>query len=120
MEKESIIELQKIDCNCNNCKYMVRDFAKFEISLQDHHRWQLEYFLKLQLKKIERAIFQTGRNDFDSAKIIFKEVQEAKFQFNKGECRINFGNCTKLGIPVSFIPDTCQLDTQSCFEHRSN
>ena len=26
MDKESIIELQKIDCNCNDCIYMVRDF----------------------------------------------------------------------------------------------
>jgi len=28
MDRESIIELQKIDCNCNDCKFMVRDFEK--------------------------------------------------------------------------------------------
>lgn len=28
MDKESIIELQKIDCNCNDCVFMVRDFYK--------------------------------------------------------------------------------------------
>lgn len=26
MDKESIFELQKIDCNCNDCIFMVRDF----------------------------------------------------------------------------------------------
>ena len=30
MDKESIIELQKIDCNCNDCKFMVRDFEKLK------------------------------------------------------------------------------------------
>lgn len=28
MNKESIYELQKIDCNCNNCGYFVRDIEK--------------------------------------------------------------------------------------------
>ena len=28
MEKDSIIELQKIDCNCNDCKFLQRDFEK--------------------------------------------------------------------------------------------
>lgn len=30
MDKESIIELQKLDCNCNDCKYMARDFEKYK------------------------------------------------------------------------------------------
>ncbi len=30
MTKESIIELQKIDCNCNDCKHLVRDFEKYK------------------------------------------------------------------------------------------
>lgn len=28
MDKESIYELQKIDCNCNDCKYFERDIEK--------------------------------------------------------------------------------------------
>ena len=28
MDKESRYELQKIDCNCNDCKFMERDFEK--------------------------------------------------------------------------------------------
>jgi hypothetical protein len=26
MDKDSIFELQKIDCNCNDCIFMIRDF----------------------------------------------------------------------------------------------
>ncbi len=29
MDKESVYELQKIDCNCNDCGFMVRDFEKY-------------------------------------------------------------------------------------------
>lgn len=28
MTRESIIELQKIDCNCNDCKFMLRDLLR--------------------------------------------------------------------------------------------
>ena len=34
--------------------------------------------------------------------------------------RINYGNCQKFNKLVSFIPNTSQLDTQLCFEHRRN
>jgi len=77
MDKESIFELQKIDCNCNDCKFMVRDFAKFEAH--------------------KKSYAGTGIMD-----------------------RMAFGNCTKFNKPVSFIPETCQLETQNCFIHRKS
>lgn len=68
MTKESIYELQKIDCNCNDCKFMERDLSKIP---------------------------------------------------TKGNAaKINYGHCSKFDKPVTFIPVTCQLDTQVCFEHR--
>lgn len=70
MNKESIIELQKIDCNCNDCKHMIRD-------------------LKRPPKK-------------------------------GSPCPINYGHCYLFDKPVSFIPATCQIETQDCFEHRAN
>ncbi len=30
MDKESILELQKLDCNCNDCVFMIRDFDKMK------------------------------------------------------------------------------------------
>lgn len=32
MTRESIIERQKIDCNCNDCKYFVRDIEKTKLN----------------------------------------------------------------------------------------
>jgi hypothetical protein len=32
--------------------------------------------------------------------------------------KLNFGMCTKFNKSVTFIPATCQLETQNCFEHR--
>jgi hypothetical protein len=32
--------------------------------------------------------------------------------------KLNFGNCTKFNKSVTFIPNTCQLETQECFQHR--
>lgn len=77
MTKESIIELQKIDCNCNDCIFMKRDLNK----------------LQLHKKSYEGLGFTD---------------------------RLAFGNCEKFNKAVSFIPETCQIETQECFKHRRN
>jgi len=91
-----MIELQKIDCNCNDCNFMVRDIEKYKKSLSTHRKWRLDSFEKRKLL--------TGYSD--------------KFQFNKKEVSINYGRCNKLNKNVLFIPNTCQLETQECFNHR--
>lgn len=70
MTKESIYELQLIDCNCNDCGYLVRDLSR----------------------------------------------PPAKGKPNP----INYGVCKKFEKEVSFIPATCQPDTQHCFIHRKD
>lgn len=75
MDKESRYLLQLIDCNCNDCIYMTRDFVKLEAH--------------------KKHYAGTGLID-----------------------RIAYGHCSKLNKPVSFIPETCQIDTQECFKHR--
>jgi hypothetical protein len=69
------IELQLIDCNCNDCKFIVRDLD--------------------MLNKHKKTFVGTGIMD-----------------------KLNFGMCTKFNKSVTFIPHTCQLETQQCFEHR--
>lgn len=123
MDKESIYELQKIDCNCNNCGHLTRDAQEFERSLERHHRWQLDHFNTVKNNLLEKAKFyrKRGRED-DEKKARNCEVQaeKMKFQFSKAEAKLNYGHCGKLNKPVSFIPDTCQLHTQECFEHRKD
>lgn len=76
MDKTSLVELQKIDCNCNDCIFMARNTERFA-----------------------------------SFNHLYVDNKKASY-------RLNYGNCTKLNKPVSFIPGNCQLHTQDCFKHR--
>jgi len=42
-EKENQYLLQKIDCNCNDCRYMERDIEQYK----EWSKWHLEYQQKL-------------------------------------------------------------------------
>jgi hypothetical protein len=120
MTPESTYELQRIDCNCNNCGFMQRDFQKFQQSLNDHHAWQLDYFNGIRDKMIHSAIEWYRKGDIEKHDAIMKEVSKRKFHFFRNECHLNYGNCLKFAKPVSFIPNTCQLETQHCFIHRKD
>lgn len=120
MTKESAYELQKIDCNCNNCLHMQRDLKRFEESLSLHHKWQLDYFNVVKANLLKKANEWKNKGQLDKAAVLIIEAESMKFQFNKITCRINYGHCSYFEKPVSFIPNTCQLETQSCFKHRSS
>lgn len=77
MDNESRYLLQLIDCNCNDCIHLTRDFDKLNL-----HRQQYQ---------------GTGLMD-----------------------NLQFGDCNKKQVAVSFIPNVCQLETQQCFQHRKN
>lgn len=79
MDKESILALQRIDCNCNDCAFMVRDLEKYH--------------------SFDHVYFEAGR-------------------VTNPTWRTTYGNCTKFNKPVSFQPNTIQIDTQECFKHR--
>lgn len=119
MDKESIIALQKIDCNCNDCIFMERNNDEFKASLERHHKWQLDYFETIKQKKIEKAKWwRDTKGDLEKWNDLLMEAEAMRFQFDKKEAMINYGNCTKLLKAVSFIANTFQLDTQDCFTHR--
>jgi hypothetical protein len=99
---------------------MNRDFDKFKKSLEDHHRWQLDYFTIIKSKLIEKAKEWKKKGEMDKHDYIMKEASEMRFQFDKSEASINYGDCSKLNKPVSFIPNVCQPDTQHCFIHRKS
>ena len=119
MDKESVIELQKIDCNCSDCIFMVRDLEKHKLSVELHHKWQLDYFniIKSNLEKKAKE-WRDVKGDLEKWDTLLTEAENIKFQFNRNEAMINYGFCSKLQKDVSFIPNTCQLDTQDCFKHR--
>lgn len=119
MDKESIITLHKIDCNCNDCIFMERNNDEFKNSLEIHHKWQLDYFEKIKQKKIEKAKWwKDVKGDLEKWNDLLMEAEAMRFQFDKKEAMINYGNCKKKNTAVSFIPNTCQIENQQCFKHR--
>ena len=135
MYKESIIGLQKIDCNCNDCVFMIRNVDRFKQSLIQHEKWQLDYFNTIKNNLLKKAKWWTevaGKkaqeegNKIKLAECVRKsknligEAESMRFQFDKSTCSIQYGTCSKFSKDVSFIPNTCQLDTQQCFSHRRN
>lgn len=118
MDKSSIIELQRLDCNCNDCISLVRDLDRFKKSLDDHYRWQFDYFTAVRNNLYQKAEEWSQKGFPYKARSVWKEANKLKFQFDKKEALINYGQCTKFKKDVSFIPNVLQLDTQECFIHR--
>lgn len=119
MSKDSTIELQKIDCNCNDCIHMERNFNKFNNSLEFHKNLQLHSFEIRKKKLVEKAI-EWKDKDLKISQELMKESKSIKFLFDKSVARINYGKCNLYNKEVSFIPNTCQLETQRCFKHRKS
>ena len=110
MTKESTYELQLIDCNCNDCVHLVRDLSRYTLSQIFH-------------EKLQKEEFDRNRNHELFIGYTLKETttinKAFKLQFKPQKPITQFGYCKKLDFTqVSFIPGTCQLETQKCFEHR--
>lgn len=119
MDKESIIALQKIDCNCNDCKFMVRNIEKYKESEILHHKWQFDYFNETKEKLIAKGEKWIEEGEIKKGETILKEANRMKFVY-ENTCYINYGFCDKFKKDVSFIPNVCQLHTQECFKHRKD
>lgn len=102
MDKESIYELQKIDCNCNDCKFMERDFVTYK-KWEEWHR-SLAY------------------QEFEASKKLLQIRKDAQFIFDKSNL-MQYGVCSNptaltFNKSISFIPNVCQIETHGCFKHR--
>ena len=118
MDKDSLILFQKIDCNCNDCKFMNREFDKYKKSQELHHKWQLDHFNGAKKRVIAKANEWKEKDEIQKYENLMNEANKMNFIFDKSTTIINYGNCTKLNKEVNFVPNVCQLDTQDCFEHR--
>jgi hypothetical protein len=96
---------------------MVRDFDKWKESKDKHYQSQLDYFNTIRDNLIKKSNEWRKKGESAKADQIQKEANKMQFAFTEN-FHINYGNCTKFNKPVSFIPDTCQIETQNCFEHR--
>ena len=76
-------------------------------------------FETIKQKTIDRAKEWIRTRDQKKADTLLKEADRMRFVYERTSY-INYGNCTKFNKPVSFIPVTCQLETQQCFYHRKD
>ena len=122
MDRNSRIELQKIDCNCNDCAFLFRDFDAYNKSKELHKKWQLEDF-EIRKEKLLKLINEKKNQDEIDLQVIKdleRQYKKMRFQFDKSTCSTSFGKCAKLQKSVAFIPSTCMIETQDCFKHRSD
>ena len=96
-DKEFRYQWQLIDCNCNDCGYLERDFALFK-------KWEC-WNREIQLR------------DFDNSKAKGFVRNNASFQFDKSSL-LMYGKCLNKGVSVSFIAGLCSLSNRTCFKHR--
>src|SRR3989338_4997337 len=98
-DKESIILLQKIDCNCNNCKHMERDLVTQQKWQDWHRKIDFEEFEKKKAKAIQDAL---GVEEEVSRNASIRIAEKMKFQFNDKAKLIQYGFCGKYQKQVSF------------------
>jgi hypothetical protein len=115
---ESVIELQKLDCNCNDCVFMVRDMETYKKWENFHREVQQNEFDRKVARLNKQADEYYKKQEFVKGLALEKELRGMKFVFDKSYVSFNYGNCTKLNKSVSFMPNTIQLETQQCFKHR--
>lgn len=104
--KRMSLELQLLDSNCNECIFMVRDTVAYKNKLQEV-RDETERRFYVELYRLWDC--NTKENDIEMSRMKL----QLPSKINEG-----FGHCSKLNKPVTFIPETCQVHTQECFQHR--
>lgn len=114
-------ELQLIDCNCNNCVFMQRDLDKYKKREDYHKNASLLEFEQAKAKAIKEAqeVIDNSTDHLEkkSGEGMLRVANKMRFQFEK-KFLLNYGKCLKFNRDISFLPMTCQIETQSCFQHR--
>lgn len=94
---------------------MVRNIDKYKSWENNRKNMQFEDFERKKQKAFDIA---NECEDPKGKETLLAVAEKMEFIYEKGI--IQYGNCTKFDKEVSFIPNTCQLETQQCFEHRRN
>lgn len=95
---------------------MKRDLSKWQFWHDWHKAMEQIEFDKAKAKAIAEA--QRIEDEKMQAGMLYK-ARKMRFLFDKSKL-VNYGICLKFNKNVSFIPDTCQPQTQNCFVHRKD
>ena len=99
---------------------MYRNADRFNDSVAFHYKMQLDHFENERERQVDNMIEWANKHENDKALRVWRQIDKMKFIFDKSVCKINYGTCTKYNKPVSFVPNTIQLETQECFKHRKD
>jgi hypothetical protein len=119
LKKQSAYGLQLIDCNCNDCGFLKRDLNTFQKNLAEDKVDQQILFDNKKARAIEKALKkkEQGNKNWEQSLRAANALTHTYFPQSTPQC---YGHCSKLDKPVTFIPNTLQLHTQSCFVHRKD
>lgn len=116
-----MIELQNLDCNCNDCFYLQRSLAKRQEHIDFHYQEQKKHFNTKRIKLLERGEYWLFiKKDKKKAKLLFNEARKMLFVFSEGPCSLSYGKCILKKINISFIVKIMMEENFNCFKHRLN
>lgn len=130
LTKESRIELQYIDCNCNDCKHLFRLLDKQNNILSSSKVSDEETFYTVKDNKEKdirntiasltkhKEIIPDAERKIDKHKNRLELLLAEKYVYQGSKAPNQYGVCCKFNKQVTFIPNTCQIETQGCFKHR--
>lgn len=119
MDKNSAYELQKIDCNCNDCGYLVRDLEKYKVQIAHDKSEQIWFFRRKKARRLWEARKKFKKDPIKGAQSL-KEAIALSHTYRPQIVQSNYGNCSRFEKDINFLPNTFQIDTQDCFKHRKD
>lgn len=119
MDKESIYLFQKLNCNCNDCIFMNRDFDALKEAKKIAEMGEKYLFDRTFKRRMQEAWDNNKAGKHKRCSNLIKDIRKKKFVYVHTS-DILYGNCTKLKKKVTFIANDFQLETQECFKHRKD
>lgn len=107
-------ELELLDCNCNECIHMERDFVKYKKWEEYWRNYDLVLFEKQKQEAIRIANLDPTEK---GRQTLLSKANKMQFEFDKSHLT-NYGRCKKFCKDISFRQGNFQLETQQCFSHR--
>jgi hypothetical protein len=95
---------------------MQRDLVKWKFWHDWHKAIEQAAFDKAKAKAIREA---EAIEDENMRRGMLYKANKMRFLFDKSKL-ISYGQCLKFNKEVSFIRDSCQIETQHCFLHRKD
>lgn len=132
ISKDGIRGLQDINCNCNDCGHLLRLLEKQNSIVANNKSLQEQIFDITKERKISKikndienlikhkGLIRDAEGKIKSKTEHLRNLESSKFHFQNDRTPIQYGVCKKFEREITFVPNTCQIETQGCFTHRKS